>query len=64
MKVDFDLYNLLISRLLKQDDLTFIKDIIKNSETQQVPKSTEQIVKNKQTLPEKEHKEQEFQSGE
>ena len=36
MKADFDLYHILINRLLSYDHLSFIKDIIKTSENLQI----------------------------
>ena len=63
MKQDFDLYNLLISRLLDHDDLAFINDIIKDPETQQAVESTEQITKNKKSYSEDEHKEHEVHNS-
>ena len=62
MKQDFDLYNLLISRLLNHDDLAFINDII-DPETQQTIESTKQITENKKFHSEDEHKEHEVHNS-
>ena len=62
MKTDFELYHMLINRLLNYDHLSFVADIIKASQNLQIAKCPELPAPTQQDLSEKEKNEQ-IESG-